>query len=412
MPSLESARKKFASVGEQTLETVLELAPLAIATLDLAGKVTRWNAVAQQLLGWSADDMMQSSNPGAANEADWLRQLCGTALREGLTTVACRRPRADGSAVDVSVSVSVTRNTGGRAQGFVAVYVEPTVRTYIRHDDALEILGQLACGIALEINTPSQYVGDNLRFMSDAWVRIVQMFIGLNRMRAALNAGDDVARLRVEADSLCRILDSDDVEFLIDEVPKAIAQSIDGVQRVGRMVNAMRAFSPPTGNTRKPIDLNAAIEATMLVATTELKYVADTETDFDPNLPEVWCVPGEINRVIYALFSNAAKAIADAALVRPGIGHIHVSTHALSEAVELRISDDGTGIPVAIQPHVFDPLYSNNRSAKDLDHSLAVAHVTIVKHHRGRIWFETTPGVGTTFIVQLPVRRRAAGETR
>src|SRR5581483_9660616 len=139
--------------------------------------------------------------------------------------------------------------------------------------------------------------------------------------------------------------------------------------------------------------------------------VADTETDFDPNLPEVWCVPGEINRVVYALFSNAAKAIAHAALVRPGIGHITATTRQVDGWVELSIADTGTGIPVAVQPHVFEALFDNGTVGKEMGHSLAMAYVTIVKHHRGRIWFETTPGVGTTFFVQLPLRR-GAGDPR
>jgi PAS domain S-box-containing protein len=399
------------SAGEQTLEAVLDLAPLAIVTLDLSGKVTRWNTEAERLLGWSAQDVINARTPGAAGEADWIRERCGSALRDGFSQIECRRPKSDGGAVDVQVSVSVTRDGGGRAHGFVAVYVQPTIHTYVRRDDTIDLLGRVAAGIALEINSPSQYVNDNLQFLSDVWLRSVQMFMSLNSLRQQVENHVDTETLRTEIEAACRTAGYADLDFILEEVPKAIAQSIDGVHRVNRIVRAMSDFSKRPGDTRKPIDLNTAVETTMVVATTELRYVADTITNFDLNLPTVWGLPGEINRVIYALFSNAAKAIAHAALVRPGIGTITATTRQVDGWVELSVSDTGTGIPIAVQPHVFEPLFDNGTVGKELGHSLALAYVTIVKHHRGRIWFETTPGVGTTFFVQLPLRR-SSGEAR
>jgi PAS domain S-box-containing protein len=399
------------SSGEQTLEAVLDLAPLAIATLDLAGKVTRWNVFAERLLGWVADDVINARTPGASAEADWIRERCGAALRDGFSQTESRRPRADGGAVDVQVSVSVTRDGSGRAQGFVAVYVEPTIHTYVRRDDTIDLLGRVAAGIALEINSPSQYVSDNLQFLSDVWLRSVQMFTVLNKLRAQVEAHADTETLRAEIEDVCRTAEYTDLDFIVEEVPKAIAQSIDGVHRVNRIVRAMSEFSNKPGDERKPIDLNLAIETTMVVATTELRYVADTHTKFEANLPVVWGMPGEINRVIYALFSNAAKAIAHAALVRPGIGHITATTRQVDGWIEISVSDTGTGIPVAVQPHVFEPLVDNGTVGREMGHSLAMAYVTIVKHHRGRIWFETTPGVGTTFFIRLPLRR-SSGEPR
>jgi signal transduction histidine kinase len=195
-----------------------------------------------------------------------------------------------------------------------------------------------------------------------------------------------------------------DVEYLSQEIPKAIQQSLDGVERVANIVRAMKEFSHPGSGEKTSIDLNHAIESTITVAKNEWKYVADVVSEFDPQLPPVSCLPGEFNQVILNILVNAAHAIAvvvgDAAGQK---GTIRVMTRRDGAWAEVRISDTGPGIPEAIQNRVFDPFFTTKKVGKGTGQGLAIAHNVIVEKHGGSITFESEVGKGTTFIIRLPI---------
>jgi signal transduction histidine kinase len=186
-------------------------------------------------------------------------------------------------------------------------------------------------------------------------------------------------------------------------MPRAIQQSLEGVQHVSRIVKAMKDFSHPGIDRKVAVDLNRAIETTLTVARNELKYVADTVTQLDPQLPPVPCLPGEINQVLLNLVINAAHAIADA--LPPGEqrrGRITVSTQCFEDMVELRVSDTGTGIPEDVRSRIFEPFFTTKPVGRGTGQGLSLAHAVVVNKHGGQIWFDTELGKGTTFIVRLP----------
>jgi PAS domain S-box-containing protein len=389
-----------------TLQTLLDLSPLATATLDLAGNVTRWNVAAEQLLGWTSDEMIGGLGPMAGAEADWLREQCHIAASAGRqSTVGAQRPRRDGSFVSVSLSTAVIYDGDRNPQGFVALYGVD------QREHKPNGLAQLAVGIALSVNSPSQYVSDNLRFLNDAYSQMTEMMTGIGRLRKLFAGAADPSAIWTEVESLCRAAEHADVEELMREIPAAIAQSIDGVQLVSQIVTAMKEFSPQPHNVRASVDLNKAIETTMLIADNEIRYVADTHTFFDPELPPVWCMPGPINQVVLTLLTNAAHAIGEAARTQPGIGHITVSTRMSGACVEVEVTDTGTGIPDSMQAHIFDPFFAGAGSGLNTGHGLAMAHATVV-HHGGRIWFESQAGKGSSFFVRLPLRAERDNASR
>ena len=388
-----------------TLQTLLDLSPTATVTLDLAGKVTRWNAAAEQLLGWTNDEIVDALCPRACAEAAWLGEQCATVLRAGpLENPGARRPRRDGSFVSVCLSIAVSCDVDRNPQGFVALYTED------RGEHKASGLAGLADGIALEVNSPSQYISDNLRFLNDAFSQMTAMMTGLGRLRKLFAADADPSAIWTEVESLCRAAERADVEDLIVEIPKAIAQSIDGVQIVSQIVKAMKEFSPQPHNVRASVDLDKAIVTTMRVANSETRYVADMHTVLDPGLPPVWCLPGPIHQVVLTLLTNAAHAIGEAARTRPGIGRITVSTRKRDTCVEFEVADTGTGIPDSMRAHIFDPFFAGAGSALNTAHGLALAHATIVHQHGGRIWFESEAGKGSSFFVRLPLRAARAGD--
>jgi signal transduction histidine kinase len=274
----------------------------------------------------------------------------------------------------------------------------------LRCAQKMEAIGQLAAGIAHEINTPIQYVGDNASFMKESWGNIAEVLAAAQKLRDEAERGP--VSPAVIADFDARSHDAD-VEYLTREVPRAIEQALDGVQRVAHIVSAMKEFSHPGSREKHPIDLNRAIETTVTVSRNEWKYVAQVQTDLDPNLPLVPCLGGEINQVFLNLMVNAAHAIGDSIRDIPGaMGTITITTRQDVDDVEVSIADTGTGIPEQFRDKVFDPFFTTKDVGKGTGQGLMLAQGLVVKKHGGRIWFETETGKGTTFFVRLPLSAR------
>ena len=274
----------------------------------------------------------------------------------------------------------------------------------------LESIGRLAAGIAHEINTPIQYVGDNTRFLHDAFLHLDPVFLSLVKLLAAVRENHITAEVLEEAETLAA---SPDVAYFRSEIPRSIEQSLEGVDHIARIVRAMKEFSHPGPAEKKPVNLNHHINNTIQVSRNEWKYVAEIVTDFDPGLPLVHCVIGEINQVVLNLIINAAHAIGDAIDAcgqvhgEPVRGTITITTRSLPPMAEIRVRDTGPGIPEDIREKVFHPFFTTKPLGKGSGQGLSIAHSVVTQSHGGEITFETELGVGTTFIVRLPV-----GETR
>ncbi|MCM0754855.1 ATP-binding protein [Desulfovibrio aminophilus] len=264
----------------------------------------------------------------------------------------------------------------------------------------LESIGLLAAGIAHEINTPVQYVGDSVRFVRDSFKDLA----GLLDAYAALiaRAGESCPG----RDDLRRVEEAEkeaDLEFLRDEVPKACGRALDGLDRVARIVQAMKNFSHPGGDEKKPTDINKAIQNTVIVARNEWKYAAEVETELSPDLPLISCYAGDINQVLLNMLVNASHAIAEKVGDGGDKGLIRISTTPAGEFVEIRIADTGAGIPRENLERIFDPFFTTKPVGKGTGQGLTIAHDIIVNKHGGSIDVESEVGVGTAFILRLPL---------
>jgi PAS domain S-box-containing protein len=269
-----------------------------------------------------------------------------------------------------------------------------SLEVQLRQAQKLEAIGQLAAGIAHEINTPTQYIGDNTKFLEGAFKEVFQY---LEAMEAALPPGalpDSVARLKDEAD----------LPFLRAEIPKAIEQSLEGIDRVSRIVRAMKDFSHPGNDKPVEVDLNRSIESTITVSRNEWKYVAELVLDLDPNLGPVHCYPNEMNQVVLNLVINAAHAIADTQVGDfPAKGTITISTARSEDMAEIRVGDSGSGIPEHVRPRIFDPFFTTKGVGKGTGQGLAIVHSVVVERHHGTVTFETEVGKGTVFTLRIPL---------
>jgi signal transduction histidine kinase len=281
----------------------------------------------------------------------------------------------------------------------------------------MESIGQLAAGVAHEINTPTQYVRDNVDFVRKGMAMLEDALgkafdvIAAARIQGGMDepiAVFDAAVRRGKFD--CGKLDYGKLDYIRKQMPEALEQSLEGLDRISKIVGAMKEFSHPSAGEKEPVDLRALVNTTITVARNEWKYVSALETDFEEGLPEVACLRDEIGQVLLNLVVNAAHAIADTLV--PGErekGRIIVSLkRAGQDAVDLSVSDDGAGIPDAIRTKVFDPFFTTKSVGKGTGQGLAIAYTTVVEKHKGKIFFETQAGAGTTFVVRLPIAASVA----
>ncbi|HBF43741.1 MAG TPA: hypothetical protein DDW42_08985 [Desulfobacteraceae bacterium] len=276
-----------------------------------------------------------------------------------------------------------------------------TTQAELIQSEKLAAIGQLAAGIAHEINTPTQYVGDNTRFIQDSFPDILKLIQKFRHLLADSKAGPLSAELISETEQAWQECD---MKFLAEEIPQAIGQSLEGLSRITKIVQAMKEFAHPGIEEKIPIDINAAIESTITVARNEWKYIAEMETDLNTGLPEVLCLPGDFNQVILNLIVNAVHTIKDVnGDGSHGKGMIRVATRLDGDHVEIQVQDTGAGIPEEIQSRIFDPFFTTKEVGIGTGQGLAISRSVIVEKHGGTITFKTNPDKGTTFIVRLPI---------
>jgi PAS domain S-box-containing protein len=259
----------------------------------------------------------------------------------------------------------------------------------------LASVGQLAAGIAHEINTPIQYIGDNLRFIRES-------FVGVDKALRGMMATIDEGRIpQPVADDLRRLFEKCELDYLLEELPTAAGQSLNGVDHVSHIVRSMKEFSHPGTTAKVATDINRAIASTMTVSTNEWKHVARVETELDPALPAVLCFPADLNQVLLNLIVNASHAIAS--LGRSELGTIRISTRRDGSAVEIRVADSGPGVPPAIRERIFDPFFTTKDVGRGTGQGLAISLDVIVNKHGGKIYLDEGVTQGAVFVIKLPI---------
>ena len=311
--------------------------------------------------------------------------------------------RLDGNNFATEMRGTLVRdNHGDEIYSIVALHDVTDVEQLelqLRQVHKLEAVGRLASGIAHEINTPIQFIGDNISFLSEA-------FEGLGCL---VQAWEDLVSPARESmtwaqrqEYMEQAFAESDVEYLMSELPTAIEQAAKGVDRVASIVSAMKAFGHP-GNVESGLyDLNAAISDTVTVASNETRYVADVTTELG-EIPLVRCRLGDINQVLLNLLVNAAHAINDKFSSTSERGTITVSSTLDGDAVVLAVTDNGCGMSPEVQAKIFDPFFTTKEIGKGTGQGMALARALVVDGHHGRIDVDSTPRAGTTISLRLPV---------
>lgn len=390
------------------LSSVVEQSPVSVVIADLKGDITYVNRKFTEISGYKSEEVL-GKNPrilksGHLSPADYCELWKTISAGQEWRGVFHNRKK-NGELYWESAVIRPLEDHDGTVTHFVALKEDITEKLALEgqlwQSQKLESIGQLAAGIAHEINTPIQYVGDNTSFFEESWNQISALLAAAQKLRSEVTP-DVVSESTIENFDNCSR--NADVEYLSLDIPRAIDQTLEGVERVSRIVRAMKEFSHPGSQEKRAVDLNKAIETTITISRNEWKYVAKVETRLDPDLPLVPCLAGEINQVLLNLVVNSVQAIAEVGRHDgTSMCTISIATRRDGDWVELSVADSGIGIPDHIKERVFDPFFTTKEVGKGTGQGLMLAHTVIVKKHGGKIWIDSEIGKGTTFYLRLPL---------
>ena len=416
-PLIESQRAQDErSQAEQALHRSEERAQLLFAAIPHPSWVTdletldflEVNDAAVEHYGYSRDEFlhMKITDIRPAEEVGPLQEFLGQAASPKRVSGGWKHRTKGGRIIDVEISRHTLEYDGRRASLIVAqdVTERKQLELELRHSQKLEAVGSLAAGIAHELNTPIQFVGDNTHFLQDAFRDLDRVLEKYRQVRTAAVSGAVTPAL---LEAVAQVEAAADLDYLQQEIPKALDQSLDGVTRVARIVRAMKEFAHPDRSEKMATDINKSLDSTLIVARNEIKYVADTETDFG-ELPLVLCHGGDINSVFLNLLVNAAHAIKDVVKDSGNKGLIRILTRLEGEEVLISIADTGSGIPENIRDKIFEPFFTTKGVGRGTGQGLAIARSIVVEKHGGSLTFDTQVGQGTTFHIRLPIDPDAA----
>jgi two-component system, NtrC family, sensor kinase len=267
------------------------------------------------------------------------------------------------------------------------------VETEMRVSQRLEAVGQLAAGIAHEINNPLQYVGDHLEFVHDSTADLLALIARLEAAVGPPGAHDD-SRLARDARN---VLGAIDLVYLQRELPGALDAIQGGIQRITSIVRAMKELSHPGTGDARVADINRAIESALEISANSYRSVADLDKQLAP-LPPVTCFVAELGQVFLNLIVNAAHAMEG----QPR-GTLRVTSEVDGGHIVISIADTGAGIPLEIQQRIFDPFFTTKEVGRGTGQGLSIARAIIVDRHHGSLSFDSAAERGTTFVIRIPI---------
>lgn len=396
----ESAERIIAISNLNLIQSAISLVLIAV---NAQGKVFRWGERTELVFGIKPVEAEGTLFQDIPVPWDWetVTNSVQACLTSGQKTQAANVEftRRDGSKGFLMITVNPM--VGAEAPGYLILGEDVTeIRTLenrLAQSAKLEAIGQLAAGIAHEINTPAQYVSDSVTFLKDVFTNTIQ-FIDMLKAHYQEGMKPDC----VTSSKLYSILSSLDLEFSAPEVPDTFDRIFDGMARISSIVQAMNRFSYGSGSIKTEVNVNSVIENTITISRNEWKHIADLKTDLDPNIKTIIGQANEIGQVFLNIIINATHAISEAARNTSRRGVILITSKNIDDGVKISIQDNGAGIPSDIHDKIFNLFFTTKTIGNGTGQGLAIAYDIVVKKHFGRIFFTSEAGHGTTFHVIFP----------
>ena len=390
----------------QQLNTILNHTVAGIFLVNENLKVVQSNKAGNEMLKLSPDDLLDLSVKSLFDRGDAVTRLVRLKMKaaDGEVSIECEAHkkgenfpvecgispilRPDGRKWTVWIMSDITRRKREEARRIA-------LERELNQAQKMESLGTLASGVAHEINTPIQYVGNNLRFIMEGFEDI----FGILKLVEQGASPEAVKEASEQAD----------IEFLNDELPDAIEQSLKGLEQVGGIVKAIKEFSHPGSDVTSEVNINEAISTTLTMSRNQWKYVADVELNLAEDIPLVPCSAGDLNQVLVNLLVNAADAIAENNKDERGV--IRIATYELAGWVSIEIEDTGCGMSPEVLERIFDPFFTTKDVGKGTGQGLAITYNIIKQKHSGDILCQSVPGEGSCFTLRLPITPDAIGSS-
>lgn len=373
---------------------------LIILVNQSVSDITGWDI--KELIGKSVIDFFEQMHADYSSLAGKSRISTIFGMNEdnqSMSSEALEIVSKDNEKKIIFCNTAQVKNAEGKLKGYVYVLKDITeqvnIETQLQFSQKMESIGQLAAGIAHEINTPMQYIMDNTLFLRDTFSDLTDFINESDKYILAKDSSEEFLKKRNEID----------LDFLLQEIPAAISQTEAGINKVSKIIRAMKDFSHPGQNEKIMSDINLGIEVTVEICRNEWKYSSEIELNLDKSIPLVFCNSDEVNQVILNLIVNASHSIQEKAANTGSTekGKIKISSFQKDKNVIIEVSDTGMGIPEHIKGKIFDPFFTTKEVGKGTGQGLAISHNIIVNNHNGSIIVETESGKGTTFRIKLPI---------
>lgn len=395
-------QQKLSTDLQKTLmevEGLVSALPVVLIGLTPTLHIYRWNAIAECTFQLPASSMEGTQLEKAEIDWSWeeISKGIDTCMSHKSSVILQEIPytNPEGSHRILQVSINPISHITEEKPKLLLLAEDITARKTLQNQlnlaQKMESIGHLAAGVAHEINTPIQYIGDNLRFLTESMPEIFKILEGYTKGKTAESGKIDV-----------------DLDFLTQEIPMAMEQSLSGADQVAKIVAAMKDFSHPGTESKMPVNINSTIDSALTVAKNQWKTVAKVVTNFEDSIPPVPCLPGQFHQIILNLIINASHAIADR--IKEDDSHagvITVTSQTAGNYVDIRVQDNGIGIPEEIREKIFNPFFMTKQVGKGTGQGLDIVHDVVVTNHHGKLGLETEVGKGSTFIISFPIHDTA-----
>jgi len=429
-----AAQMRLQAEEEKGLE-LLDSSRASVYMLDAEGRTIYMNPAFMELL--ELDEPAEFIDQPFMPDRFWFNPLGRTSFMArfshgNVQMDELRLKTAKGNPLYVSVVSTFLRDVHGRISGTHGTFQDITAKTLaeqsstlayqrleranrelkqmqsqVLQNEKLASIGQLAAGVAHELNTPVGFVSGNFEALQK-YVHCLRRFVVQYDKLAAMIDQPGDPEVRAQLAQIQGIRETMKIDFILEDIQSLFDESREGIERVTTIVRNLRDFSrSDAGDKWDDYNLNAGIEATLIVARNEIKYDADVVRDLG-EVPAIPCHAGQINQVLLNVLVNAAQAIRSQGRPEKEKGTITVRTYATDEHVVCQISDNGPGIAPENMQRMFEPFFTTKPAGKGTGLGLSVSHDIVVNKHEGQLLVESSPGQGTTFTIKLPKTRQPA----
>jgi PAS domain S-box-containing protein len=403
--------------SQRRYEDLFKGVPAAVLLTHASGMILTANPAMRDLLGFESDEVLNEVNFGDFyDDPDERARLIREwdASGQNLVNGEVKLRRRDGRDINVLYVTRLVKNAEGAVEYYQGMFTDITalrraeserraLETHVRLSQKLESVGRLAAGIAHEINTPLQYVGDNIYFLKEAFESLYDL-LSREKQTLADRCGErDGQLLQLIRDLEAKV----DLDYTVQTVRGALSRTADGINAVNRIVAALTELAHPVQGIKTRTDINALIKTALVLTRNEYRTIAEIETNFE-DVPEPLVQKNELCQVLINLIVNAAHAIDAAKRQDRRVGTIRIETRADDNLVSIRVADNGCGIPKAALDKIFDPFFTTKEVGKGTGQGLALARATVVDKHGGYISVDSAPGIGTTFTILLPIEQSSS----